>query len=77
MDETPFNHVITPQTLQPADPARVGQSERVIHDRKRHEQQKRLAVIHFQWELATRSGRRLGGSEQRSSSLQSDEESWH
>ena len=50
-DETPFNHVITPQTLQPADPARVGQSERVIHDRERHEQQKWPAVLHFQWEL--------------------------
>ena len=77
MDETPFNHVITPQTLQPADSARVGQSERVIHDRERHEQQKRPAVIHFQWELVTRSGRRRGGSEQRDASVQSDQESWH
>ena len=49
-----------------------GQGLTVQSPRERHEQQKRPAVIHFQWELATRSCRRRGSSEQHDASVQSD-----
>ncbi len=44
--------------------------------RQRPEQQKRLEVIHFQWELATRSVWRCGSSDRRDASIQSNEKSW-